>query len=235
MIYSTRNMKAEDIKFNDITRILFGSDAPVSFLLELVIRFLFLFILLIITLRLSGKSQTGSQNRIKQASIVSLAAAIGIPMMSPTRGLLPAIIIAIVIVGIQRLLSLWAFSNQKVANLVNGKYNTLVADGVFQLHDMHQVGLSKERLTAAIRQKGILHLGMIERMYMEANGSFTIIESQNPRPGLSLIPVWDKGFRNQQQKSEELHVCSNCGNTQSAKDSTCSVCKKDKWEPGVIV
>ncbi|MDJ1469565.1 DUF421 domain-containing protein [Cytophagaceae bacterium DM2B3-1] len=226
-------MKAEDIKIDDFTRIFFG-DAPPVFLIEVIIRFLIIFIILVVALRLSGKSQVLSRNRSELAALVSLAAAIGVPLQQPSRGLIPALIVAIVIVGIQRLVSLWAFSNEKFSNVVNGKYSTLVEDGVLQLKALRKIGLPKERIVASIRQSGIAHLGTIERLYMEADGTFTIIENKQAKPGLSMIPIWDREFRDQQKKAPNVQVCSQCGSPQPAGKQTCPVCSHNKWEEAIV-
>ncbi len=226
-------MKAEDIKLSDISRILFGQTPP-SFLIEVIIRFLVIFIILLVAIRLSGKSQVGSQSRTQLASMVSLAAAIGIAMQVPERGLVPALIVAIIIVSIQRLVSYWAFRNRRFANVVHGQYAKLVENGVFQLKDMRNIGLSKERVSAAIRQKQIAHLGMIERMYMEADGTFTILEANEPKPGLSMFPLWDREFRALQKKDTQTQACSNCGNSQPKDTNQCKVCGQEKWEAAVI-
>lgn len=41
-----------------------------------------------------------------------------------------------------------------------------------------------------------------KRLYMEANGRFTIIRQEKPLPGLFVIPKWDNELYNRFQKDE---------------------------------
>lgn len=97
-------MKPEDIKWGDWARVWMG-EVPPSFLLEAVLRTLFLFLLLIIGMRIFGKRMAAQLTRIEMIGLFSLAAAIGVPLQAPDRGLLPAVIIAIVVVSIGRMTS----------------------------------------------------------------------------------------------------------------------------------
>lgn len=40
----------------------------------------------------------------------------------------------------------------------------------------------------SLRSGGMIHLGHVKRLYMEANGFFTLIEATAPKPGLSILP-----------------------------------------------
>ena len=97
-------MKPEEIHITDYMRILLG-EVPWSFLIEVVIRIGFIYLLLMVAMRLMGKRMASTLSNSELAALVSLAAAVGVPMLAPDRGMLPALIIAIIVVGIQRLMS----------------------------------------------------------------------------------------------------------------------------------
>lgn len=130
-------MKPEEIKLSDWSRIIFG-EVPPAFYLELVIRAILVYLLLMLSMRLLGKRISTQMSRLELAAMVALASAIG------DRGIVPAYIIAFVIIVINRL----------------------------NLH----------------------HLGSIKRVYMEANGAFTIIKDDEQKPDLLILPDWDKDF-----------------------------------------
>ena len=71
-------------------------------------------------------------------SMVSLAAAIGIPIIAPDRGILPAIITAVVIVCGQWIISKWAAHNSRVETSINDDFTILIEDSVMQFDDMQQ-------------------------------------------------------------------------------------------------
>src|SRR5215213_6017543 len=134
-------MKADEIKLGDWMRMLFG-ETPPGFFFELVIRSFFIFLLLVISMRLMGRRMAAQLNRIEMIALFSLAAAIGVPLQVPDRGLLPAVVIAVVVVAIGRLVASIAFRNQKFEQVAEDDYSILVKDGV-----MHMQNLKKTRLT----------------------------------------------------------------------------------------
>ena len=104
-------MKKGDIHFTDWSRILFG-EVPASFFLEVLIRAVIFYILLLVSMRLLGKRMSSQLSRNELAALVSLAAAIGVPIMAPDRGILPGFVIALVVVFVGRTISRLAFNNQ---------------------------------------------------------------------------------------------------------------------------
>src|SRR5881296_1334450 len=105
-------MNPEDIKLSDWQRIVVG-EAPPSFYIELVIRAFIVFVLLCVSMRLLGRRMAAQLNRIEMIALFSLAAAIGVPLQAPDRGLLPAFVIAAVVIALGRLVALISFNSQK--------------------------------------------------------------------------------------------------------------------------
>lgn len=224
-------MKPEDIHITDWLRILVG-EVPGSYFIEIIIRIAFVYLLLTVSMRLMGKRMAAQLNRNEMAAQVSLAAAIGMPVLAPDRGLLPAVVIAFVIVLVQRIISRVAYNNQRFEATTQDEISTLVNDGVMQLKRMRKARVTRERLLAQIRSAGLFHLGQIKRLYIESNGSFTLIQAQPSRPGLSVIPLWDTDFTNEQKHTPSVFVCNNCGNPEQAKekpDQACTNCDDTNW------
>src|SRR4051794_24953877 len=118
-------MKPEDIHITDYMRILLG-EVPWSFLIECLIRIFFIYLLLMVAMRLMGNRMSNLLNNSEMAALVSLAAAIGVPVLSPDRGLLPALIIAIIVVTIQQIIAKNAFKNREFEEKVLGDISILV-------------------------------------------------------------------------------------------------------------
>lgn len=101
---------------------------------------------------------------------------------------------------------------------------------------MKESRVTHELLFAELRSGGLLHLGHVKRMYMEANGAFTLIEEPKPRSGLSVLPDWDIEFNDQQQKAPGEWVCHYCGNSQpklGTQAEICDNCKGTDWVPAL--
>jgi uncharacterized membrane protein YcaP (DUF421 family) len=186
-------MKAEDIHIQDIGRILMG-EVPASFLIEVIIRIVFLFLLLLFSMRLMGRRMSATLNRNELAALVALAAAIGVPLQEPARGLIPAVIIAIVVIAIQRVIAIIASRNKKFEMVTQDNFDVLVEDGELNMECMKKTGLSQDRVFAELRAAGIDNLGQVERLYIESSGKLNVLRYADPKPGKSIIPQWDKDF-----------------------------------------
>jgi uncharacterized membrane protein YcaP (DUF421 family) len=174
--------------------------------------------------------------RNELAALVSLAAAIGVPMMAPDRGLLPALVIAGVLITIQRSIARLAFKNQSFERFTQGNVSTLIIDAVIDVAVLESVGLSQERMFAELRCNSIRHLGEVERLYMEANGAFTLIVTEKPTHGLSTLPPQDRDFIDQLQICKEYEVCGFCGkqHTPNDEDELCPNCYHKQWVNAVM-
>jgi uncharacterized membrane protein YcaP (DUF421 family) len=226
-------MKPEEIKLWDWPRMLLG-EVPGPFLLEIILRMLIVYLIIMVSMRLLGKRMSAQFTRNDLAAMVSLAAAVGVPILAPDRGLLPSVIIAAVVVVVSRLVSRYSAKNEKFERITHGTIDTLVRDGVLDLRVMEKTRISKERILAELRSHGITHLGKVKRLFMEANGIFTVIMNNKPNPGLPVIPDDDPEFL-QELKPNGLMVCEHCGNTNPGKDSDqpCPNCSARAWVPAL--
>jgi uncharacterized membrane protein YcaP (DUF421 family) len=228
-------MKEEEIKLNDWERIFLG-EVPPEFFIEVIIRMTFLYLLLIFSMRLLGHRMASQLSRNEIAALVSLAAAIGVPILAPDRGLVPALVIALVVVTISKLLALGSYKSQKVESVVQGKLDTLVKDAVLNIPAMTKTRITRERIMAQLRSEKIKHLGEVQRLYLEANGNFTLVRTDQPKPGLTVLPETDPSFI-RELKPNGVLVCYACGlsNQSSNKGEECPNCKNNKWVVSVEV
>ena len=222
------NMKKEDIHLFDWHRILFG-EVPGGFFIEVIIRTAIIYIVLMVSMRLMGKRMASQLGRNEMIAMTSLAAAIGVPIQSPDRGILAAVIIAAIVVFIQQMIAKKASQSESFEGLTQDNIGTLVSDGELNLKIMQNTRLTKERVFGQLRNKGIHHLGEVKRLYLEANGTFTVMESDNPVPGLCILPDWDSEFIQKVCSETNELVCGNCGKLRTELSLRCSNCNKNKW------
>ncbi|MBT1702869.1 DUF421 domain-containing protein [Chryseosolibacter indicus] len=222
-------MKPEDIKLWDWHRMFIGEVPPV-FLLEIMLRMTLVYIILMASMRLLGKRMAAQLTRNELAAMVSLAAAVGVPILSPDRGILPSFVIAIVVVSISRGIALISARSQKSETITQGRIDTLVKDGVMDLKTMTKTRITKERIMAQLRYEKLKHLGEVKRLFIEANGIFTLIKSDKPKPGLPVIPESDKEFL-KQLKPNGIMVCYVCGRPRGPgkPNQECPNCRHINW------
>ena len=216
-------------------RILIG-EVPGEYLIEIVIRIAIVYLILMVSMRMMGKRMAGQLTRNELAALVSLAAAIGMPILAPDRGILPAVVVAFVIVYIQRFVATRATKNQRFEAIALDKISVLVEDSVMQLDNMQTARITRERVMSQLRTSGLEHLGQVKRLYIEASGSFTLLQNDQPQPGLSIVPRSDTEFLEAQKKAPDLFVCHNCGNpkhTSVKPNEECENCKDNNWVKGI--
>ena len=223
-------MNKEDIHLYDWQRILIG-EVPGTFYIEIIIRAVVIYLILVGSMRLMGRRMASKLSRDEMAAMVSLAAAIGVPILDASRGLLPAFVIALVVVVTQRIVSYYAAKNETFEGISQDIMSLLVENSVMQLATMKKSRITRELLFAKLRSSGLIHLGQVKRLYMEANGTFTLIEESNPKPGLSILPEWDTDFIDQQAQVPGQLACYHCGNIQldSGQKSACPTCGYNQW------
>ena len=75
---------------------------------------------------------------------------------------------------------------------------------------------------------------------MEANGGFSMIESDEQQPGLMVLPDWDKEFILKKLNKTDVTICKNCGTKKPdhlAKlngSAKCEKCGNNEWTKAVV-
>lgn len=228
-------MKAEDIHINDWQRILFG-EVPAGFYLEVVLRIVMIYLILMVSMRLMGKRMASQLSRSEMIGMVSLAAAIGVPLQSPDRGILAAVVIALIVISIQQLIALASSRNERLETLTQGDITLLIEDGYLKLHEMKRTGITRERAFSQLRSNSIYHLGEVKRLYFEADGTFTLIKQNDTVPGLPILPIWDKEYQEEVNKACDELVCERCGkvHTEKSVHVNCANCQNSTFINAVI-
>ncbi len=223
-------MLPHEIHLDDLYRILIGN-VPVPYFIELLIRCLICYAILVISIRLMGKRMAAQMSRNELASMVLMAAAIGIPVSSPDRGILPGIIIAVIIVMGERWISKRISRNDKLQSKVVGDIRMVAKDGFLVIENMTPNRISRDRIFAELRVNGLKHLGNVKRFYFEADGSFTLIQDEERKYGLCILPDFDKAMLNE-QKYSETDVCLICG-FEKKQEKKCSNCGSDVFAKAI--
>lgn len=223
-------MQPQEIHINDWVRIFVGA-VPGTFYVELIIRAFFIYLLLMVSMRMLGKRVSSGLGPTELVAIVTLAAAIGVPLQAPDRGLLPGAVIAVIVVYIGRYIANRSFLSQRFERFIQGDISLLISDSVIDIKALRHTNLTRERLISELRSSGIRQLGEVKRLYIEAGGSFTLIKMKEPSPGLYIMPAWDHEMCNRLQHFEDMSTCKNCGLTTNKvnSDEKCSNCGKQLW------
>jgi uncharacterized membrane protein YcaP (DUF421 family) len=212
-------------------------DTPLVFLVEVALRMLVLYGVLVLSLRLMGRRMSSQLTRNELLALVALAAGIGPAVQDPDQGLIAPLIIAVWVVVVQRGLAFLTFRSRRFDALANGNAEVLIHDGRLQLQALHRNAISRERVFAELRSHGLLQLGAVERLYIEPDGSFSLVRGPDGRPGLSIVPAWDPTLADEQTRDPRMRACACCGALRSKEDrddERCADCHKQDWKPAVV-
>lgn len=229
-------MKKEDIVPWDWQRILFGQ-APVEFLLEVLMRTSIIYIALLIIVRLMGKRMGGQLTVSELAVMVTLGAIVSPAMQIPQLGVLMGAMILICALLFQKGLNMAEVKSRKFEKLSQGQTQLLVKNGIIQLEQMSKAKVSRQQLFSALRSENVYNLGDVGRVYMEAYGMFSIYKAKQPLAGLAIFPPSDDAVNGYAQDIVKgSRACITCGHvTESANEAhKCGVCSSQTWISATI-
>ncbi|HET6255236.1 MAG TPA: YetF domain-containing protein [Puia sp.] len=220
----------------DWHRILFGN-APVEFLLETFFRTVITYIFLLAVVAWLGKRMSGRVTITELGIAIMLGAIVAPPMETPERGVLQGGLILLLVLVLHRSTAWLSVKDPKAEKIIQGSLDICIRDGVVDVAVLRKMRVSRAQLFAVLRMNNIYNLGQVERLYMEASGTFSIFEAGQPKPGLSLLPPGDDAVHAIQQHPEErLKACISCGKTKrlAAKGEPCPNCGNIHWDTAVL-
>jgi len=229
-------MYMQEYELNDLNRIFIG-DVPPVFYLEIVIRSVLIYCILIAAIRLMGKKMALQLNGNELGAMVTLAAAIGIPLQASDRGILPAVIIVFVVILVQRGIALMIVRYQHFEAFSQGNLTILIENSVLNRNAMKSTGITPERLFEQLRAHGLAQTGEVRRFYLETSGAFTLVKQTPAAPGLSVIPASDNDFWKEDNRLTDTFSCTYCGFTvknPASEETPCSNCGKHSWAHAVL-
>ncbi|HEY9154739.1 MAG TPA: YetF domain-containing protein [Opitutaceae bacterium] len=225
-------MDKSQIHLTDWHRILFG-DAPALFLVEVFVRAIVTYVLLLIAVRLLGKRMSGQLTVMELAVMLTLGAIVSVAMQMPDRGILLGIWVLLLALIFQRGTTWLDWISPKFETITEGRVSIIVQDGILNLNALRIARLSREQVFAILRERKVYNLGSVKRLYFEACGDFSVYLMPEPHPGLSTLPISDPEAKSQQPMLDHsTWVCATCGQVMETTsiDAACPHCGRKTWE-----
>ncbi len=214
----------------DFKHILLGEE-PWNFLIEVLLRSFIMFCFILIALKASGKRGIKQLSIFELVIIIGLGSAAGDPMFYKDVGIIPALIVFIVIVGLYRIVTWLSGKYAGFERLIEGTPQYLIREGKFAIEDFNKEDLSQEEFFAELRQNNIEHLGQVRNAILETSGNVSLLyyEDQEVKAGLPLYPdLYHK--KSVEINLPGLHACAYCGNVEEVNNpKQCSICSQQEW------
>jgi len=122
-----------------------------------------MFVVILTSLRLLGKRGVKQLSVFELVVIIGLGSAAGDPMFYKDVGILPALIVFSMIVGLYTLVTYLIGKNKKFETLVEGKPVCLIRDGVFAIDNFKKEVLREDEFFAELRLQSISQLGQMSK------------------------------------------------------------------------
>ena len=204
-----------------------------SFLPEVLLRTFIMFVIILAGLSILGKRGVKQLSVFELVVIIGLGSAAGDPMFYKDVGIIPAVIVFCLIIGLYILVTRWVGKSKKVEILIEGKPICLVREGRFAIHNFSKENLGQDEFFAELRLKGVSHLGQIEQAIIETSGGISVFfyPDEEIKYGLPIFPG-SLDYQQTEIKEKGHYSCVFCGHTEELVITfahTCPVCKRDKW------
>ncbi|MDH2898845.1 DUF421 domain-containing protein (plasmid) [Rahnella variigena] len=220
-------MQAFDIKRMTLDKF------PLEYLGEVTFRCFFIFVVVFIFLKLTGRRGVNQLSLFEVVIILTLGSAAGDVTFYDDVPLLPVFAVFFSILLLYRL-STWLMDKSRhFQNWMEGKPLIIIRDGMFEWETMARENITKGEFYMELRQKGVEHLGQVRLAFLEANGGLSVYFRQDGdvEPGLPVLPE-DYIDIETLMMTSGLYACHRCSLIKSFKvgeKASCPRCQNINW------
>ena len=209
-------------------------DHPFGFLLEVVLRTVIMFLIILIALRASGRRGIKQLSIFELVLIIGLGSAAGDPMFYDDVGILPAFVVFLVVITLY--ISVTRLSDRfvKIEKLLEGEPLYVIRDGKLLMDAFRQSGLSQDEFFAELRLRNVEHLGQIRTVLIETSGEFSVLlyADEDVKYGLPIFPDELQKKLTGHENCDHI-ACAKCGGVREGKGTTqltpCPECEVCEW------
>ncbi|MBB4825826.1 uncharacterized membrane protein YcaP (DUF421 family) [Sporosarcina luteola] len=168
-------------------------------------RTVFLYILILIILRLMGKREVGELSVIDIVVFIIMAEVAAFALESPDQPLIESIVPIIILLLIQLLTSFISLKSKKFRDLVDGDPTMIIEDGKILETEMRKQRYNLDDLFQQLREQQVGSILDVTHAFLEPSGNLSVFTEQQTEPVLALISdgVVQKRHLKQLGKTEE--------------------------------
>ena len=148
----------------------------------LFFRAIFLYVVLILTMRLLGKRQLGEFQPFEFALTILLADIISGPIGSVSTPLLYGVLPVMAVIVVHGVLTIACMKSDKLRAVISGKPTLVISRGVIDRRELNRLCLSLSDLLEGLRGAGFLDPTEVGTAVVEANGTISAFADAQKRP-----------------------------------------------------
>ncbi len=185
---------------------------PWTYLGEIAFRTVFMFVVLLAALTISGKREVRQLSIYELVLVIGLGSAAGDPMFYHDVPLASAVVVFVVMMGCYKLVTYISDRNQAVRRKLEGKPVYVIEEGCILTDNFNGEDVTFDDLLADLRVAGIEHLGQVRTAILEHNGQLSLYQFKPGEVRLGL-PILPKVFSQHSERINEAgaYACCSCG------------------------
>jgi uncharacterized membrane protein YcaP (DUF421 family) len=157
---------------HDIWKDMFVMGLPLA---EKVLRPIFVYAFLVVSLRLSGKRELVQLNPFDLVVLLTLSNTVQNAIIGEDNSVLGGIIGATSLLATNYLVVRFLYDHRKLDQIVEGRADVLVEDGKVRTERLKRELITKAQLEAAARKQGFASLSEVQQCVLEPGGTLTFL------------------------------------------------------------
>jgi uncharacterized membrane protein YcaP (DUF421 family) len=143
--------------------------------LEIVLRTVVVYLVILLGLRLAGKREIGQMTVFDLVVLLLIANAVQNAMVGPDTSLIGGLLAAGTLLVMNALIALLRLRSTRLRHLVEGTPTVLVLHGEVIQEHLRREGIDEETLQASFREHGIEEVTDVDMAVLEIDGSISVV------------------------------------------------------------
>ena len=209
-------MEDAGIRAFDWQRILMDQ-YPAAFLLEILFRALVVFVVVLASLRITGKRGLKQLSLFELVFILTLGSAGGDVIFYEDVPVIPVVTTFAGIIGFYLLTVYLISRNDRIEKWMEGEPLCIIDDGHFVVKYIERENFSPEEICMELRKKSVEHLGQVKTAVLETSGDLSVFyyADEDVHYGMPTLPAMRKLLA--ETEDGIFYACARCGNTERSR------------------
>lgn len=151
-------------------------------MLIVAIRTFVLYIIVLIAVRIMGKSELSKMSPFQLVIVFMIAELAAMPIDDPTTSLINGVMAIFTLMLLQVLIAFLSIKSEKIKNLVSDKPSVLIDKGKLNIKELGRLRISSTDLLEQLRLENCPSFSNVEYAIMESNGQLTVIPKADQKP-----------------------------------------------------
>lgn len=151
------------------------------------LRTIFLYVFLLVTLRIMGKREVGELGVIDIVVFVIMAEVAAMIVESPEKPILEGVLPILLLLAIQYISSMISLKSKKFRDLVDGNPSLIIKHGEIQEDEMRKQRYNLDDLFQQLRENQVGSIHNVTFAYLEPSGNLSVFTKDGDLPIVGLV------------------------------------------------